>query len=161
MAIEFYVKVTRSVPWSALRDRIDCTLQERIAAPVRLQVGDDPETLTIGEHELHLTLRADNEEVVDLSVSSIPEDPAEPLDTGWSAHVAIWRFDEAFLIGVVVAAALAELNGTPVIDDSGLLKGERLREPGEVFALVHAGASLREAARRTRRALGLRVDDDT
>jgi hypothetical protein len=157
MAVEFYIKVTREIAWSTVRARAHAILAEKLVGAsedVSFEaVGADPDALQIGPAALDMQVRVGADARVELSCAWIPEDPAEPLDSGWSLNLAIWRTDESFLAGMVLAAALGELMSSPIIDDSALLSGPRLRDPREVIALIRPSASLHASASATRRAL--------
>lgn len=164
MAVEFNLKITREVPWATLRERATHALAVGMGVPVEqlgvsLVAGRGSST-SLGPFKAALEVRAGEDGLVELMTIEVPDEPVASDETGWFVFVTMARSAESALLAIVLAASLAELLDTPVIDEVSLLGKERYVSSDEIWPCLRPAPTFHQLAIATCAPLGLSFGDE-
>lgn len=163
MAVEFSLKITGEVDWTTLRDHATSGLAARMGVPVEqldvsLVAGPRAST-SLGPFKASIDVRAGEDGLVELMTIEVPDFPAADDETGWFLFLTMDRSAESATLGIILAASLADLLGTPVIDEVSLLRNERFVSPDDIGSCLRPAGSFRRTAIATCTPLGLTFGD--
>ena len=147
MAVEFNLKITREVAWTALRDHATSGLAARMGVPVGQLgvslVAGPRSSASVGPFDASLDVRAGEDGLVELMTIEVPDFQATDDEAGWFLFRSMGRSAESALLGIVLAA---ELRGTPVIDEVSLLGKERFVSADDIWSCIRPAGTFRRTA---------------
>ena len=150
MAIDLELKITREVAWTTLRDHATSGLAARVGVPVEqlgvsLVAGPRSST-SLGPFKASLDVRAGEDGLVQFITVEVPDFQVTEEEAGWFVCLSMARSAESAFLGIVLAASLAELLGTLVIDEVSLLGKERFVSSDDIWSCVRPAGTFRRTA---------------
>ena len=150
MAVEFSLKITREVAWATLRDHATSGLAARMGVPVEQLdvslVAGPRASSSAGPFQASLDVQAGEDGLVELMTIEVPDFPVADDETGWFLFLTMDRSAESATLGIVLAASLAELLGTPIIDEVSLLRKERSVSSDDIWSCLRPAGTFRRTA---------------
>jgi hypothetical protein len=163
VSVEFELKISREVAWTTLRDHATSALAARLGVPVEQLgvslVAGPHSSSSLGPFRAVLDVRAGEDGLVELMTIEVPDFPVADDETGWFVFVTMDRSAESATLGMILAASLAELLATPVIDEVSLLRKGRFPSSDDIWSCLRPAGSFRRTAIATCAPLGLTFGD--